>query len=317
MGVGGEAPGAGGLGDQLGRGEGPAAGQLEQRRVPGSSTCAASSRSSSRERRSSARSGASAPADRTRALCSARARRRAIAIQPHVAVERAAWQLELGPQVVQMPAQPVLDPRRLPPRSSRWSSKQLDLERPLIEEGRGSFSGPSLQRRPSDGEGVDRIGLAALSLRASGTAISLGATRTTRSPRATRKRSSEAETWRQSSIAQSTLRAEPPRPAQQQLLACPSRRRPSRCPAARRSSPRSPLRCASACEDPPQSPSCVRPFVGCHWRVDRRRTDLSGGGATLLSSHAGDPRAAAGDTTGAGQSNGRHQVSESARCRPE
>src|SRR5438876_4224930 len=47
---------------------------------------------------------------------------------------------------------------------------------------------------------------------------------------------------------------------------------------------------------------CTVPSVGCHRRTDSRRTNLSRGGATLLSSHAGDPRAAAGDTTGVGQS---------------
>src|SRR6266511_2294220 len=42
----------------------------------------------------------------------------------------------------------------------------------------------------------------------------------------------------------------------------------------------------------------ARPFVWfCCQRADRWPTDLTGGDATLLSSQAGDPRAAASDTT--------------------
>src|SRR5262245_8496478 len=45
-----------------------------------------------------------------------------------------------------------------------------------------------------------------------------------------------------------------------------------------------------------------RPFVWMSTdEADLRRTNLTGGDATLLSSHAGDPRAVAGDTTDAGQ----------------
>jgi len=57
-----------------------------------------------------------------------------------------------------------------------------------------------------------------------------------------------------------------------------------------------------------------------HWiavEVDLQRTDLSRGGATLLSSHAGDPRAAASDKTHVGQSTDRQTAYESARRQPE
>jgi hypothetical protein len=47
------------------------------------------------------------------------------------------------------------------------------------------------------------------------------------------------------------------------------------------------------------------------------RTHLSGGDATLLSGHAGAPRAAADDTTLAGQTPDRQQRYESVRRRPE
>src|ERR1700733_13825544 len=45
----------------------------------------------------------------------------------------------------------------------------------------------------------------------------------------------------------------------------------------------------------------LRPFVGCHLRTDLRWTNLSRGEATLLSSHARDPRVAAGAPTDVGQ----------------
>src|SRR3954449_8324332 len=61
-----------------------------------------------------------------------------------------------------------------------------------------------------------------------------------------------------------------------------------------------------------------RPFVGLT-SDDRTagRTHLSGGDATLLSGHAGAPRAAADDTTLAGQTPDRQQRYESVRRRPE
>jgi hypothetical protein len=58
-----------------------------------------------------------------------------------------------------------------------------------------------------------------------------------------------------------------------------------------------------------------RPLVGIA-RTDPRWTHLSWGDATLLSSHARDPRTAAGDTTKEGQTNGRQHGKGSARRQP-
>jgi len=53
-------------------------------------------------------------------------------------------------------------------------------------------------------------------------------------------------------------------------------------------------------------------------RADLRRTTVTRGEATLLSSHAGDPRTAAGDTSFAGQAwQSRRNRHESARRQPE
>jgi hypothetical protein len=115
-------------------------------------------------------------------------------------------------------------------------------------------------------------------------AISFGGTRTTCSPRASRKRSSAPETCRQSSIAHTRspprARAHTSRSSNARRLARPvtSAIAPCACPLRSRSSPPVPPR---------------------DWdqQQDHGWTHLSRGDATLLSSHAGDPRTAAGDTT--------------------
>src|SRR5262249_47902709 len=80
-----------------------------------------------------------------------------------------------------------------------------------------------------------------------------------------------------------------------------------------------PHTCASACARPPRSRSCTPSLQSkLTAEADLRRTNLSRGGATLLSSHAGDPRAATGDKTNQSQARtGRQDVSESARRQPE
>jgi hypothetical protein len=64
----------------------------------------------------------------------------------------------------------------------------------------------------------------------------------------------------------------------------------------------------------PDHDHACRPFV---WltpnEADLRRTTLTRGEATLLSSHAGDPRTAAGDTSSAGQAK---QPTQSSRVSP-
>src|SRR5262249_35733025 len=64
--------------------------------------------------------------------------------------------------------------------------------------------------------------------------------------------------------------------------------------------------CGWTCGYPLRSRSLAPvPSIGCRLiRTDRRRTDLTWGDATLLSSHDGDPRGAASDTTDEGQTSG-------------
>jgi hypothetical protein len=77
---------------------------------------------------------------------------------------------------------------------------------------------------------------------------------------------------------------------------------PSRCHAARRFRQRPPKRCSCACVGLNQSRSSAPSLrLDVTGEADLRPTRLTGGDATLLSSQAGDPRAVAGDTTGAGQ----------------
>ena len=84
-------------------------------------------------------------------------------------------------ELVQMPAQPLLARRRSSTRSSRWSTSSFSsrsrcLTRPRMIE-------PRLpQRRPRDGERVDRVGLAARPAARRCGAVSFGGTRTSRSP---------------------------------------------------------------------------------------------------------------------------------------
>src|SRR5439155_24372808 len=62
-----------------------------------------------------------------------------------------------------------------------------------------------------------------------------------------------------------------------------------------------PPACATTCVCPHRSRSCKPSPLSIAARAELRRTHLSGGDATLLSSHAGDPRAATDDTTGESQ----------------
>src|SRR5262249_925854 len=64
---------------------------------------------------------------------------------------------------------------------------------------------------------------------------------------------------------------------------------------------RLPRACGSSCAYPLRSRSLASSLHRLAAEADLRRTQLTRGEATLLSSHAGDPRAAAGDTTNVGQ----------------
>jgi hypothetical protein len=75
--------------------------------------------------------------------------------------------------------------------------------------------------------------------------------------------------------------------------------------------------CDRLCVSAPITIIYHRPFITPLKRTAGGHA-LVGAGARLLSSHAGDPRAATGDTTLASQTQpGRHAARESARRRPE
>ena len=160
LGVAGEACDAGDLADQLGGGQRAAAAVGEQpRRERGDERGEFGSRSviarvSSRTRRSSSR------AMRTRAVCSARARRAGDARLPAWRGQRAQRDLELGPEVVQLPAQ-IVDQR------GALLDEPLAVidEQPDVELGPGQLRDRQrveafAQRRAGDRDGVDAIGLA-------------------------------------------------------------------------------------------------------------------------------------------------------------
>src|SRR3954451_5106230 len=145
-------------------------------------------------------------------------------------------------------------------------------------------------------------------------AISLGGTRTTRSPRASKNRSSDPETCRQSSSAQTRS---PPTPRAQRNSS-PNERGAAATVTSARARPVASSTAASVCERLwVSAPITIISTVPC-WdhSTDPRWTHLSRGDATLLSSHARDPRTAAGDTTKEGQTQGRQHGKGSARRRP-
>ena len=313
LGVGGEAVGAGDLADQLGRGQRAAAALGEQLRRErcgerGELALEVVDRAvSSRMRRSSSR------AIRTRALCSARARRRGDAVLPVGADQRARRDLGLGPEVVQLPAQVVAQRGALArpaARGDRRATAPRAPGRPAARRAGVSRPSRSAARAIATASMTSDLPGSRAALRAP--AVSLGATRTTASPRASKNRSSAPETCRQSSIAHTRS---PPRPRAQISSASKTAAAPrsSARRAADRSPHRRPRRCASAYACPRRSRSSRDlPFAGMptnriadgHFSVEAQATHLSG--------HAGDPRAAAGDITSVSH----HAATESQRVSP-
>ncbi len=204
-----------------------------------------------------------------------------------------------------MPAQPALVLRARLDEVLAVVEQQLDLQGRARRGGRrAGFPGLPGGRRgrpPGRRSGPTCRG----SVRRGGFGPSASAARGRRArPRATRKRSREPETWRQSSIAQ--IRSSSRARAQSS-----SWRKPGSLAAAVSSPASWPVPATTA----PQVWVCLWvsvpitiiwpvPSIGCRLRTDRRRTNLTGGDATLLSSQAGDPRVAAGDTTHGGQTFG-------------
>ena len=114
-------------------------------------------------------------------------------VKPDHAVQAAGGQLQLGPEVVQVPAQALLVFGACLDEVLAVIEQELQLQRRLSRWAAGRVSGPSRKRGAGDSKGIDRVGLAASALAACAKLpISFGGTRTTRSPEAIRKRSKRA-----------------------------------------------------------------------------------------------------------------------------
>jgi len=85
-------------------------------------------------------------------------------IDPDHAIEAARRQLELRPEVVQVPTQPLLVLDAASDQVLAVVCQQLDLQGPFIQMGGGQCFGALLERRPGDRQGVDRIRLAGCAL---------------------------------------------------------------------------------------------------------------------------------------------------------
>ena len=124
--------------------------------------------------------------------------------------QRAAGERELGPEIVQIPLQRVVERDARANQALAMIDEQPDVELRARQRRRRQRLDPGRQRGARDGDRVD----ADRTCRARGwsgasPAISRVETRTTRSPRAIRNRSSAPETCRQSSSAQTRSPSRP------------------------------------------------------------------------------------------------------------
>ena len=281
-------------------------------------TSVASSRSSSliarvssRMRRSSSR------AILTRVDCSARARRPAMRSCQQIALRARAGSSSSG-HVVEVPAQVVAQAGSLCDETLAVIDEQPNVElgpRELRDRKRvDSFA----DRGPGDRDGVDRVGLAALARRDARSGGQLW--RDAHDPLAAGKQEPLERARDVPAVLDrpNALHVQAPAPEQQSHRRSGVSPRPSARRSHGRFLPRGPPRCASACGCPSRSRSSAPSLlVGDLQRTDVRWTHLSRGDASLLSGHTGDPQAAAGDTTSAGQTTGRQKINESARRQPE
>ena len=187
-----EAFGARRLGDQLGRGQDAAAGKSEQGcglgadeqcELPLELGCA------SREL-AAAPDELAADLDLHRLLAAGEAASKAL--EPDAPVEAACREIECRLELVQVPAQALLDARALLDEVLAMVEQEPDLALRTGEAGRRQ--GGLAQVGTGDRERVDRSDLPRERQLRRAPAISLGGTRTTCSPEPIRKRSSETET---------------------------------------------------------------------------------------------------------------------------
>ena len=211
--------------------------------------------------------------------------------------QRAAGEHELGPEVVQVPLQRVIEPDALADQALAVIDQQPHVELGPVEL-RDAAASPRPSRRAAraTASASMRSDLPRSRAPRRASAMSLVGTRTTRSPRPIKKRSKEPATCRQSSSAHT--RSPPRRRAQRNSSAKP--RAPTPTVFSPCSSPVPAATAAIVCERLwVSAPSTIIDVVLLFvlFEVDTRRTRLAGGAATLLSSHAGHPRPATSDTT--------------------
>ena len=178
--------------------------------------------------------------------------------RPAAVEQRAAGQLELGPEIVQMPLQRAVERDALTDEPFAVIDEQPQIQLgPVQVRGREGVKA-LLQRDPSDSERVDRIGLAALTRAPTGCRAQVGRDPQHPLAAADQKPLQTPETCRQSSSAQTRSSS---RPRAQRNNASKPRGRPGRSarPASRRSRPPRRRACANACECPRQARSCPRP----------------------------------------------------------
>ena len=230
---------------------------------------------------------------------------------PLAVKQRAARQLELGPEVVQVPLQRVVERAARADKPLAMVDQQPNVELRAGQLGRRQRLDAFGQRGSCDGERVD----AGRTCRARGSTAASWPSAASAPERPVRRERSE--TARRSP----TRAGSPPAPRHA--------RRPEPGPtAATWSNPRAPTE--TSCQ-PSISPVAaatagdrVRALVHVRTEhdhqlsplllaveVDSRRTRLAGGAATLLSSHAGHPRPATSDTTKGSQATPADSLKES------
>ena len=315
LGVGGEALGAGDLADELGGGQRPEPGLGEQlRRDLGDEVGDLGLERV--DRRRSARAGGAARRGRSgRASSARRAPGAGRSCVVHFFENNAPpGSVELGPEVVQVPLQRVVERDARADQPLAVVDQQPDVELRAGQRRRRQRLDARRQRGARDRERVDPIGLAALAARAPRRRPSAASRRERRARRgAIKNRSNAPETCRQSSSAHTRS---PSRPRAQITSAANPRAptatvlSPSTWPVAASTAA---IVCERLCMSAPSTIMTLVPSFPIRM-LDARRTRLAGGAATLLSSHAGHPRPATSDTTKGSQAHpGRQPQRESAR----
>ena len=206
--------------------------------------------------------------------------------RPPLAVkQRAARELQVGPEVVQMPLQRVVDRHPLREPAVR-GDRPAAADRARARPGARPATSRALRATPPGRPRARRCcrTCRARAPRAATPAINVLCTRSTRSPRSIRNRSNEPETCRQSSIAHT--RSSPRPRAHASSPAAPLA--PDRTVCSPSSSPDVADTAAIVCERLwVSAPSTIIALVHLHsTELDARRTRLARGDATLLSSHA-------------------------------